>query len=73
MDMKVTVSQAANANRALLNKILAAHLPLRTCAAKADEQESSGLVMLHRRQEAGDGVVAALPVTERAVLALFAS
>ena len=71
MDKKVTVSQAAHANNVLLTKILAAHLPLRLCAGKADEQELYNLVVLHRRQEAGGGVADALPETERAILALF--
>ncbi len=72
MDTKVTVSQAARANRALMTKILVAPLPWGTCVGKAEQQEAYNMVMLHRRQEAGGGVVAALPASESAVLALFA-
>ena len=70
MDLKITVSQAAHANRALLTEIMAAH-SLRTGPGD-DEQELYQLVALHRRQEASGGAVAVLPVAERAVLALFA-
>jgi hypothetical protein len=71
MDLKVTVSQAAHANRVLLTKIMAAHLPLRP-GSEVDEQEPYHLVALHRRQEASGGAIAALSAAERAVLALFA-
>ncbi len=71
MDGKATVSQAAQANRMLMTRILAAPLPWASNATKVDEQEAYNIVMLHRRQEAGGGVVAALPASESAVLALF--
>lgn len=72
MDSKPTVSQTARANRLLMTKILAAPLPWETCAGNSEQQEAYNMVMLHRRQDAGGGVVAALPASESAVLALFA-
>lgn len=71
MEVKVTVSQAAHANRVLLTKIMTTHFPLRP-SPQLDEQEPYHLVGLHRRQEASGGAVVALPVAENAVLALFA-
>lgn len=72
MEMKITVSQAAHANRVLLAKIMATHWPPRSGAGSADEQELFNLAMLCRRQQSGEEVVAALPVSERAILELFA-
>lgn len=70
MDGKMTVSQAAHANRVLLTKIMTTYFPLHT-SSQVDEQEPYHLVVLHRRQEASGGAIAALPVAESAVLALF--
>jgi hypothetical protein len=72
MEMKITVSQAAHANRVLLAKILPAHAPPPSSAGNAEEREAFNLAMLSRRQEAGEELVAALPVSERAILELFA-
>lgn len=71
MEMKVTVSQAVHANGMLMKKILGAHC-LRVCVPEAAEQEPYRLLVLHRRQEAGDGAAAVLRGTESAVLALLA-
>jgi hypothetical protein len=71
MDMKVTVSQAAHDNQALVRKILAVPLPLPAAAGEPDEQEPYNLVVLYRRQEASGAGAAAMPPTASAVLALF--
>jgi hypothetical protein len=71
MEMKVTVSQAVHANGMLMKKIVGAQC-LRGHAPEAVEREPYQLLMLHRRQEAGGGIAAALRGTESAVLALLA-